>query len=135
MGTSVSSDRKAACYRCDSHQGSTSVATRPDSPVSHKQVGPMCNQKEQRRKNMKTNYGMETDPSPQVRSTTGRRIIWPTRLLNIGLIDGFEHSFNDWDVLTQEKLILWPFLAPPSKKELVMSISLTIAPPKTLGKS
>ena len=55
---------------------------------------------------------METDPSPQVRSTTGRRIIWPTRLLNIGLIDGFEHSFNDWDVLTQEKLILWPFLAP-----------------------
>ena len=64
-------------------------------------------------KNMKTNYGMETDPSPQVWSTIGRRILWPTRLLNIGLIDGFEHSFNDWDVLTQEKLILWPFLAPP----------------------
>ena len=50
IGTSVSSDRKAACYRCDSHQGSTSVATRPDSPVGHKQVRPMCNQKKQRRK-------------------------------------------------------------------------------------
>ena len=32
IGTSVSSDRKAACYRCDSHQGSTSAATPPDSP-------------------------------------------------------------------------------------------------------
>ena len=43
--------------------------------------------KEQRKKtkskNMKTNYGMETDPPPQVWSTIGRRILWPSRVLNI----------------------------------------------------
>ena len=92
--------------------------------------------KEQRRENMKTNYGMETDPPPQVWSTIGRRILWPSRVLNI------KDWFKVWAFIQRlgcphprktNILVSDQMAIPPPPKKVVMWICLTLAPPNTLG--
>ena len=96
--------------------------------------------KEQRKKtkskNMKTNYGMETDPPPQVWSTIGRRILWPSRVLNI------KDWFKVWAFIQRlgcphprktNILVSDQMAIPPPPQKMVMWICLTLAPPNTLG--
>ena len=92
--------------------------------------------KEQRRENMKTNYGMETDPPPQVWSTIGRRILWPSRVLNI------KDWFKVWAFIQRlgcphprktNILVSDQMAIPPPPQKMVMWICLTLAPPNTLG--